>query len=230
MGSADKILITGPAPEYSGAGSAGWRLDRCGDCPRLVDLRRAVREQFPAYHAAPVRAWGARSARLLIVGLAPGKHGANRTGRPFTGDASGTFLFDSLARYGFSTSGDANVARLTGVRITNAVKCLPPDNRPTAQEIANCRPYLAGELEELIGLRPRRRRVVLCLGRLAHDAVAATLGLRLPGFAHAGELELGPAVRLFDTYHPSRQNTNTGRLTRRMLDTVIARVRVTLDN
>ena len=114
------------------------RLNGCSACPRLVDLRAAVRAAHPDYHAAPVAAWGASSARLLIVGLAPGMHGANRTGRPFTGDASGHFLFEALFRAGFASAPRAEDARLINTRITNAVRCLPPGNRPIASEIRNC--------------------------------------------------------------------------------------------
>lgn len=197
----------------------------CAACPRLVALRHAVREAHPDYHAAPVAAWGRRDARLLIVGLAPGMHGANRTGRPFTGDASGDFLFDALHRHGFTTSADVTRARLNDVRITNAVKCLPPGNRPVAAEIRACRPYLAAEIAELMGRRPRRNRCLLCLGRLAHDATAAALEGRLGVFAHGRVHEVSAHRFVVDTYHPSRQNTNTGRLTRAMLDHVLADVR-----
>ncbi len=169
---------------------------------------------------------------MLVVGLAPGMHGANRTGRPFTGDSSGDFLFRALHRAGFASSEQAADARLSGIRITNAVKCLPPENRPVAAEIANCAPYLAAELQELCGERPRQARIVLCLGRLAHDAVVRTVKAlpgreagELPDFGHGRCTEIAPRVHLLDTYHPSRQNTNTGRLTEPMLDSVLAEAR-----
>jgi uracil-DNA glycosylase family 4 len=176
---------------------------------------------------------------MLIVGLAPGMHGANRTGRPFTGDASGDFLFRALHRAGFSSSEQAADARLIGIRITNAVKCLPPENRPVAAEISNCAPYLAEELHELCGEHPRRPRVLLCLGRLAHEAVVKSLAVRLaagesaarhrklelPAFAHGQVAEVARRVHLLDTYHPSRQNTNTGRLTEAMLDQIMMTAR-----
>ena len=192
-------------------------------------LRREVREAHPDYHAAPVAAWGSKRARLLLVGLAPGMHGANRTGRPFTGDASGDFLFRALHRAGFASSDRAAEAVLSGCRITNAVKCLPPENRPVAKEIANCAPFLVAELAELRGDRPRKPRVVLCLGRLAHEAVVKVLSTavnrrtvrQLPQFGHGRCTEISPRVYLLDTYHPSRQNTNTGRLTEAMLDEVV---------
>jgi uracil-DNA glycosylase family 4 len=208
-------------------------LERCARCPRLVALRREVLSRHPDYHAAPVPAWGSRRARMLIVGLAPGMHGANRTGRPFTGDASGDFLFRALHRAGFADSDQAVTATLLGCRITNAVKCLPPENRPVAKEIANCAPYLVEELAELCGVRPRRPRVILCLGRLAHEAVVKTvLSLAMRGaagsilpFGHGRCAEISPRTHLLDTYHPSRQNTNTGRLTERMLDEVMLKAR-----
>lgn len=201
-------------------------LGRCERCPRLVALRAEVRSTHPGYHAAPVAAWGRADARMLIVGLAPGMHGANRTGRPFTGDASGDFLFAALHRAGLSSAPTAHSARLSGVRITNAVKCLPPGNRPLGSEIGNCRDYLREEIETLCGPGPRRPRVLLCLGGVAHQAVARTLADRcedpLPGFEHGRATEVAPHLHLLDTYHPSRLNTNTGRLTAPMLDEVLA--------
>lgn len=225
------------------AASSSTGLDRCCRCPRLVALRGEVREARPDYHAAPVAAWGSASARMLVVGLAPGMHGANRTGRPFTGDASGDFLFRALHRAGFASSSRAADARLQGIRITNAVKCLPPENRPVAAEIANCASYLSAELVELCGERPRKARVVLCLGRLAHDAVARTLSTAgaagsgagrsavagIPAFGHGKVTEVATNLYLLDTYHPSRQNTNTRRLTEAMLDAVLAEARVLLE-
>jgi len=196
---------------------------RCQKCPRLVALRRQVGVSHPDYHAAPVAAWGSPRARLLLVGLAPGMHGANRTGRPFTGDASGDFLFAALFRARLVTHPDAAQARLRGLRITNAVKCLPPGNRPNARELRSCQPYLMEELAALVGERPRRQRVVVCLGALAHDAVASALGptVAIPSFRHGQCHPIAANVWLLDTYHPSRLNTNTGRLTEAMLDEVL---------
>jgi len=158
-------------------------------------------------------------------------HGANRTGAPFTGDASGTFLFRALHKAGFASAADANSARLLGARITNAVKCLPPENRPIAAEINNCASYLANELEQLTGQRPRRNRVVLCLGKLAHDAVSRVLDDRLPAFRH-GQRSQTSRARLWavDTYHPSRLNTNTGRLSEAMLDDIVLKISDLLDD
>ena len=214
-------------------------LRECSLCPRLVAQRASVRLSHPDYFAAPVPVWGRKHARMLIVGLAPGMHGANRTGRPFTGDASGDFLFSALHRAGFSSAPAAADARLAGVRITNAVKCLPPQNRPTAAEIRNCRPFLAAEIAALRGVRPRRPRVILCLGRVAHDAVLRALpesdelpgasaraqSKALPGFRHGQVVRAAAKLQLLDTYHPSRQNTNTGRLTAAMLDAVLLSAR-----
>ena len=186
--------------------------------------------EYPGYHAAPVPAWGSKRARLLVVGLAPGMHGANRSGRPFTGDASGEFLFGGLHRAGFSSSSDAATSRLIDVRITNAVKCLPPENKPAALELKTCREFLLKELQELTGNRPRRPRVVLCLGGLAHEAVAKALGLRASRFQHGRQLQLDKQpVWLVDSYHPSRLNTNTGRLTQAMFDEVLQQTVTLLD-
>ncbi len=203
-------------------------LASCRACPRLAAHLDQVREQHPDYHCGPVPAWGRRDARLLIVGLAPGRHGANRTGRPFTGDASGAFLFRTLARAGFATSADPARARLRDARITNAVRCLPPGNRPTAGELDRCRGYLARELAELWRPGLRRPRGVLALGRVAHRAVGAALGRPVPDFRHGAVTWLAPGLLLADTYHPSRQNTNTGRLTEAMLDGVVEEVRAHL--
>ena len=197
----------------------------CGRCPRLTALRANVRLRHPYYHAAPVPAWGRRDARLVIVGLAPGMHGANRTGRPFTGDASGDFLFRALAEHGFASSRDAQTARLVNVRITNAVKCVPPGNRPLAAEISACRRYLVADLEPLRARRNRSNRVVLCLGRVAHDAVGKALDVQLPAFAHGAVVRITRALWIVDTYHPSRLNTNTGRLTEAMLRKVVGTAR-----
>ena len=198
-------------------------MGRCRVCPRLVDHLASIRREYPTYHAAPVTPWGSTSARLLVVGLAPGMHGANRTGRPFTGDASGAFLFESLFRAGFASTPDANTARLMNARITNAVRCLPPANRPTAAEVGNCLGYLNHELRQLWRPGLRKPRCVLALGRIAHEAVARAAGCRPAPFAHGSERVLAPGLVLLDTYHPSRQNTNTGRLTRVMLDRVARR-------
>jgi uracil-DNA glycosylase len=198
-------------------------MTECRACPRLARHLDGISAEYRDYYCRPVRPRGRRNARLLIVGLAPGMHGANRTGRPFAGDASGVFLFDALARAGFATTADPFEAVLLDARITNAVRCLPPDNRPKADEVRRCSGYLSHELAELWTPHVRRPRCVLALGRIAHDAVGIALERRLPPFAHGGKVELASGFLLLDTYHPSRQNTNTGRLTAEMLDAVLAR-------
>ncbi len=203
-------------------------MTECRACSRLAAHLDAVRRDRPDYYALPVPPGGRANARLLIVGLAPGMHGANRTGRPFTGDASGGFLFAALARAGFASDPDPFAATLRGARITNAVRCLPPANRPTADEIRRCSGYLARELHDLWRPRTRTPRCILALGRIAHQAVGVALGRRLPEFEHGSGVELAPGLLLLDTYHPSRQNTNTGRLTAAMLDRVLARARSNL--
>jgi uracil-DNA glycosylase family 4 len=196
------------------------RMSSCRACERLALHLDALRTQLPGYYCAPVPAWGSPRSRLLIVGLAPGKHGANRTGRPFTGDSSGYFLFEGLHRVGLVSDSDPARARLRGVRITNAVRCLPPANRPSTAEILRCSPYLRYELDQLWRPGARRTRCVLALGRLAHDAVGVALQQRLPPFGHGAVHAVAPALWVVDSYHPSRQNTNTGRLTADMRDRV----------
>jgi uracil-DNA glycosylase family 4 len=196
-------------------------LAGCRACPRLAAHLDEIREAHPDYHARPVPAWGSRQARLLMVGLAPGMHGANRTGRPFTGDASGTFLFAALARCGLSSDPDPNLARLKNLRITNAVKCLPPGNRPNAAELECCAGFLRREIAELWTPTTRKPRCVMALGHLAHQAVGVALNKRLPQFRHGQIIPVEPNLWVADSYHPSRQNTNTGRLTAAMLDEVL---------
>ena len=186
----------------------------CRACPRLHGLLCDIRERHPDYHAAPVPPFGDRNPRLLIIGLAPGMHGANRTGRPFTGDHAGILLYRTLFELGLASQPESISAhdglRLHGVRITNAVKCLPPQNKPTVDEIRTCNRHLARELHEL-----NRKTALLALGRIAHDAVLRALGLRLRDFpfAHAAKHTLPEGRILVDSYHCSRHNTQTGRLT-----------------
>ena len=208
----------------------------CERCPRLiahcrrvaVEKRRAYRDQ--AYWGQPVPGVGDPRARVLLVGLAPGAHGANRTGRMFTGDGSGDFLIPALYRAGFASQpasthiGDGLVYH--DLYLAAAAHCAPPDNKPTPQEIANCRPYLVAHLRQLPELR-----VILALGRIGFDAVLTALAesgvtrpAARPAFGHGAEHAVGH-YRLVASYHPSRQNTQTGRLTAAMLDTVLARVR-----
>ncbi len=199
----------------------------------VLDAERALQ---PDWHCSPVPPWGARSARLLVVGLAPGRTGANRTGIPFTGDDSGEFLFAGLERFGFAEARPASAPgprrfRLRDVRITNAVRCLPPGNRPLPAELRDCRPFLQRELGELLaGGRRRRPVAVLALGRVAHEAVLDALARprRTFPFAHDAAHALASGALLVDSFHPSRYNTCTGRLTVPMFDAVLARLRAHL--
>jgi len=194
----------------------------CTICPRLAAYLGACRRAHPDYHARPVPPFGMRRARLLIVGLAPGFHGANRTGRPFTGDHAGLLLYATLQAHGFANAGTATAPgdglRLIDCRITNAVRCVPPGNRPQPREVQSCARYLAGDLESV-----PRGGVVLALGRIAHGAVLGALGLapRQAPFAHGARHALPEARTLLDSYHCSRYNTQTGRLTSPMFDAVV---------
>jgi uracil-DNA glycosylase len=196
----------------------------CTLCPRLASfLAKAVHEN-PDYHCKPVAPFGVADPQLLIVGLAPGMHGANRTGRPFTGDYAGILLYESLFSLGLSTARTSvdrsDGLKLRGVRITNAVKCLPPDNKPLPKEIQTCNQYLAAELENLKSVR-----AVLALGLVAHEAVLMACGLKRSAakFAHAAEHPLPDGRQLIDSYHCSRYNTQTRRLTEEMFKTVLKR-------
>ena len=205
-------------------------LARCRTCPRLVVWREAVGQTKKRAHlgddywARPVPGFGDPAARLVVFGLAPGAHGSNRTGRPFTGDASGLFLYDALYRAGLSTARESvhreDGLALRGVYITAAVRCAPPANRPTREELAACSVWTARELELLPAAR-----TYLALGRIGHDALLAHHGVRPSArpFAHEAEHELPGGYALVDSYHVSRQNTNTGRLTRAMFDRALRR-------
>ncbi len=195
-------------------------------CPRLVAFRHTNTRQFPDWHNAPVPPFGPPNARLLIVGLAPGLRGANRTGRPFTGDYAGELLYTTLREFGF---GEGTYAaspddgfRLVDCRIVNAVRCVPPENKPTSREINTCNRFLRSELRHANGLR-----AIVALGMIAHKAVLRGLDLvaaRHP-FAHGALHRLPDRRLLFDSYHCSRYNTNTGRLTEAMFREVFATVR-----
>jgi uracil-DNA glycosylase family 4 len=192
----------------------------CPLCPRLVCLREELRIDRRDWWNAPVPAFGDPDAWLAIVGLAPGKRGANRTGQPFTGDFSGEFFFATLLRLGLAEghySDQPGTLRLNGTVVLNAVKCLPPANKPTPTEIATCRNYLEAALANL-----PKVRVIVALGQIAHVAVARTLGTK-PAFAHGAEVSTADGRVLLSTYHPSRQNTNTGRLTAPMFEAVFER-------
>ena len=190
----------------------------CLLCPRLVEFREANRRDFPGWFNAPVPGWGDPEPRLLIVGLAPGLKGANRTGRPFTGDYAGDLLFATLMKLGLARgtyrADAADGLALEGVRICNAVHCVPPQNKPTTEEIATCRRYLMATLAAHPGAR-----ALLALGKIAHDSAIVALGER-PGrfkFAHGARHQIGGRV-LIDSYHCSRYNTNTGVLTPEMFE------------
>ncbi len=210
-------------------GAPGTPGRDCPLCPRLVALRKSWRAREPQWFNAPVASFGPLDARLLIVGLAPGLRGANRTGRPFTGDHAGSLLYGTLSEFGFAKghyqARPDDGLMLIDCRITNAVRCVPPENRPTPAETANCRRFLTATIEEM-----KRLSAVLALGRVAHDAVVLACGHRrahLP-FAHGACHAMG-ALRLFDSYHCSRLNTNTGVLTAKMFHNVFAEIRGDLD-
>ncbi|WP_034160113.1 uracil-DNA glycosylase [Sphingomonas sp. ERG5] len=196
----------------------------CPRCPRLVAFRDDLRIEHPDWWNAPVNAFGDPDGWLAIVGLAPGKHGANRTGRPFTGDRSGPLLFDTLAKFGLASGTyegtPEDSLRLDGAIIINAVKCLPPQNKPTPEEIRACRPFLAGQAAAL-----PRARVYIALGQIAHQSAVKILGGKLPKcrFAHLAEHRVPDGRILIDSYHCSRYNQNTGRLTAEMFEAVFAR-------
>ena len=198
----------------------------CRACPRLANFLDAVKREYPDYHARPVAPFGDAAPWLLIVGLAPGLHGANRTGRPFTGDHAGILLYDTLHAYGFasqpiSVSADDGL-QLHGCRITNAVKCLPPANKPEGAEIRQCNHFIASEIAAL-----PHDLALLALGKIAHDAVLMALGLKAAAyrFAHGAMHALPGGQRLYDSYHCSRYNTQTRRLTPDMFRAVFARIR-----
>lgn len=196
----------------------------CPRCPRLVAFREELRVAHPDWWNAPVNAFGDPAAWLAIIGLAPGKHGANRTGRPFTGDFAGELLFATLADHGLAHGSyqatPEDDLRLDGAIIINAVKCLPPQNKPTPEEIRTCRPFLEGQL----GVLPNVR-VVVALGQIAHQSAVKVLGGRLPKakFGHLAEHVMPDGRVLLDSYHCSRYNQNTGRLTAAMFAAVFAR-------
>ena len=210
--------------------SAGTFTNDCRTCPRLSAFLESVREKHPGYYARPVPSFGVDHPRLLIVGLAPGMHGANRTGRPFTGDHAGILLYQSLYLYGFASAGTSTShddgLQLIDCRITNAVRCLPPENKPTTEEVRFCNVYLREELDQL-----RAGSVVLALGSIAHAAILRARVLRPVDyrFGHAHRHELPGDLKLFDSYHCSRYNTQTKRLTEPMFHSVFETIRSLLD-
>lgn len=201
----------------------------CRRCPRLSDFLDEVKQQHPDYHARPVPSFGDSKARLLIVGLAPGMHGANASGRPFTGDHAGLLLYQTLHAFGYASKPESLSAkdglRLRGCRITNAVKCLPPQNKPQLDEVKNCNAFLLAELDSL-----PTGAVILALGKIAHDAVVRAQGERLAdyGFGHAVQHRLPNGQWLLDSYHCSRYNTQTKRLTEAMFHAVFAQAQTLL--
>lgn len=201
----------------------------CKACPRLATFLSEVKVEHPEYHCAPVAAFGDADARLLVVGLAPGMHGANATGRPFTGDYAGILLYQTLHKFGFANAPESISAtdglRLINCRITNAVKCLPPQNKPTGAEIKTCRRFLAAELDSF-----PEEGVVVALGGIAHRSVVTAFGLRQQAckFGHAAVHALPRGVSLIDSYHCSRYNTQTRRLTEPMFHDVFAKARALL--
>ena len=201
----------------------------CGLCPRLKQYRDDTAQTYPDWHNAPVASFGEDNARFLIVGLAPGLRGANRTGRPFTGDWAGDLLYATTQKFGFSRGDYGQTAddgiELVDTMITNAVRCVPPENKPVGAEANACRPFLTDRIAAL-----PRLKAILVLGKISHDNTLRAMGLKLKDahFAHGAETDLqGPhgQIRLFASYHCSRYNTNTGRLTEDMFDAVFRQVR-----
>ncbi|MDH5750389.1 MAG: uracil-DNA glycosylase [Rhodospirillales bacterium] len=198
-----------------------YPADNCRLCPRLATFRDTNREANPDWHNGPVASFSGKDEKLLIVGLAPGLRGANRTGRPFTGDYAGDLLYPTLLKYKlasgvFKASPDDGL-KLINCRITNAVRCVPPQNKPTGAEIKSCRTFLAREIDSLKNLK-----VILALGRVAHDSVLAALGEKRSAwpFGHGAIHRLDSGLIFTDSYHCSRYNTNTGRLTESMFHAV----------
>ncbi len=197
----------------------------CPKCPRLVAFREENRENWPDWHNGPVESFGGDDAALLIVGLAPGLRGANRTSRPFTGDYAGQLLYPTLQKFGFA-DGDYDESpddglNLVGCRITNAVRCVPPQNKPVGAEINACRPFL---IDEIAGMP--QLRIILALGTVSHGSILRTLGLRAAAypFSHCAFHTLPDGIVLADSYHCSRYNTNTGRLTEAMFHDVFREI------
>ncbi|MCW9022036.1 MAG: uracil-DNA glycosylase [Sedimenticola sp.] len=198
----------------------------CRRCSRLSNFLDQVKTDYPSYFARPVPPFGDRHARLLVVGLAPGMHGANATGRPFTGDYAGILLYETLYKYGFASKPEslsaADGLKLIDCRITNAVKCLPPQNKPIGSEINTCNQFLTEELKAL-----PEGAVIVALGLVAHNAVLKALGVKLSAFkfAHEAQHTMPGGILLIDSYHCSRYNTQTRRLTPEMFHSVFARAR-----
>ena len=197
----------------------------CHLCERLTDYLKSVRSEHPEYYSKPVPSFGDKTARLLIVGLAPGLHGANATGRPFTGDYAGILLYETLHKFGYASRPKSlhleDGLKLRNCRITNAVKCLPPENKPTTTEINTCNQYLKAELEAL-----KSSVVILALGQIAHKAVLKALKLKNRDFpfGHGNTYPLHGGRWLVDSYHCSRYNTQTRRLTEKMFHDIFSNI------
>ncbi|NKB63314.1 MAG: uracil-DNA glycosylase [Gammaproteobacteria bacterium] len=201
-----------------------WYDESCSDCPRLSAFLADVKIERPDYYCRPVAPFGDPNAQLLVVGLAPGKHGANATGRPFTGDYAGVLLYSTLHKFGFASAPESNHVddglELPNCRITNAVKCLPPQNKPTGEEEKRCNHFLAREMAQ------PDLKVILALGSLAHRSILRCLGLRLNryAFGHNVSHQLDNGITLVNSYHCSRYNTQTRRLTESMFHDVFQRI------
>ena len=199
----------------------------CQKCPRLLEFRAQNQAKFPQYHNGPVESFGDLNAEILVVGLAPGLNGANQTNRPFTNDYAGDILYPALKKYGFARGNYGKVKNdgfeLINVRVSNAVRCVPPQNKVTADEIAACRPYLQAEIAAMPNLR-----IILSLGSVSHGAVLQALGYKKSAykFAHGAEHKLDKhGITLLDSYHTSRYNINTNVLTAEMFDKIIEKLK-----
>lgn len=202
----------------------------CKKCSRLADFLKISKQKYPDYFCKPVPAFGDPKAQFLIVGLAPGMHGANATGRPFTGDFAGILLYETLHKFGFASKSTSvsvdDKLKLKNCRITNAVKCVPPANKPTIEEIKICNVYLKNELQAL-----QPGNVMLALGKIAHDSIIRSFDLKLSQhpFGHENIHEIGNSLTLIDSYHCSRYNTQTKRLTQKQFEHVFKKVTATLN-
>jgi uracil-DNA glycosylase len=220
----------GPAGTTASVTAVAEAPRDCQLCPRLVAFRAANRAAEPDWHNGAVPSFGSQAGRLLIVGLAPGRKGANRTGRPFTGDFAGDLLYATLLDFGFARGSYAakpnDGLTLVDCMITNAVRCVPPENKPTPKEIETCRRFLAARIAGM-----PRLAALLVLGRVAHDSTLAALAVRRSAFAfaHGAQHALRPGLVLFDSFHCSRYNTNTGKLTPAMFRAVLRSIRDRLD-
>ncbi len=200
--------------------------NNCDLCSRLCEFRESNKQKYPLYHNNPVPAFGSIDAEILVVGLAPGLHGANQTGRPFTNDYAGDILYPALKKVGLAKGTylkkNNDGFELLNVRITNAVRCVPPENKPTTMEEKNCRNFLIDEIGKMKNLK-----VILCLGTISHKNVLTSLGIKqsFAKFKHGQIHELQSGVKLIDSYHTSRYNINTGVLTEEMFDEIIAKIK-----